>query len=91
MKRGHDRHLETGNESGDIAAGIAAENAVLVLKRNDFDSCGIQEFCRANVVDHHIVANLESDGLRKFVGAAGIGHGDHRGFEVRSGFRDRAM
>ena len=91
MKRRDDRHFEPRQELDDIAAGLAAENSILVLKGDDVEARIVQKFGGLNIFVDHFVVNLKAHGRRIVIGAAGIGHGDDAGLQIRAIERDRPM
>ena len=75
----------------DIVAGLAAENSVFVLERNDVEICIVQELGGTNIIVDHLVADLESHGRRIVIGATGVRHGDDAGLQIRARCCDRPM
>ena len=69
MKRRDDRHFEARQELDDIAAGLATENSVFVLKGDNVETCIVQEFGRPHIVADHLFADLEAHGRWIVIGA----------------------
>ena len=86
-----DRHFESRQELDDIAAGLAAENPVFVLKRNNVESCAVQELGRLDIIADRFVVNLEAHSRRIVIGAVRIRHSDDAGLKIRPGGRDRPV
>ena len=55
-----DRHFEARQELDDIAAGLAAEDSVLVLKADDVEARRVQELGGVNIVVDRFVVDLEA-------------------------------
>ena len=91
VERGHDRHFQARQQLDDIAAGLAAENPVLVLEARDVVAGAVQELGRPHVVTDHVVADLEADGGGIRIATTGVRHGDDAGLEVRPGRGHRPM
>ena len=91
VKRRDDRHFEAREELDDIAAGLAAENSVFVLKADDVEARSVQEFGGADIVVDRLFADLEADARRIVVGLIEDRSLRRRGLETRARRRDRLM
>ena len=91
MQRRDDRHFEARQQFDDVAAGLAAENPVFVLKANNVETRAVQEFGGLDIIADRFVVNFEAHGRRIVIGAVGIRHGDDAGLQIRPGGRNRPM
>ncbi len=91
VQGGDDRHFQAREQIDDIATGVATENSIFMLKRYDIEVGAVQQIRSIRIVGKHVFADFEAHGRRIMIGAAGIGHRDHAGFEIEPGRRDRAM
>ena len=82
MQRCHHGHAEPVEQREDVVAGFAAEDAELVLERDNIVPAVIQNIRRVGIVLDRLVANLEPDLRRIVVRAAVVGHRDDAGFNV---------
>jgi hypothetical protein len=66
-----------------VTAGVAAENAEFMLKRNNLEPAVVQELCRTNIVLRLIVVDLKSNRRRIVIGLAVVGHRDDDRLQIR--------
>ena len=91
MKRRDDRHVKARQQLDDIAAGLPAEDSILVLKANDVKALVVQKLGGLNIFVDRLVMNLKAHGRRIVVAAARVRHGDDAGFQIRAIERNRPM
>ena len=82
VQRRHDRHAQLAQQREDVAAGLAAEDPVLVLHAQDVDGVDVQEVRRAPVRGEVALGDLEADPRRVGVAPAGVVHGQHEAVEL---------
>jgi hypothetical protein len=82
MQRCHHRHAEPVEQREDVIPGFAAEDAELVLERDNIVPAVVQHIRRIGVVLDRLVGNLEPDLCRIVVRAAVVGHRDDAGFDT---------
>ena len=82
MQRRDDRHAQPVEQRENVVAGFAAENAELVLERDNVVLAVVQNICRASVVLDRLVADFKPDLCRIIVRPAVVGHRDDAGFNV---------
>ena len=82
VKSRHDRHAKLAKQREDVAAGLAAEDSVLVLQAQDVDGIDVQEVRRTTVRREVALADLEADPVRVGVTLAGVVHREHEAVEL---------
>ena len=60
MQRRHDRHGQARQQHQDVLAGFAAENAELVLQRDDVEAAGVQEVRGTQIFFELVVLDLQA-------------------------------
>ena len=76
----HDHgHAQRADEIEDVAAVVAAEDAVLVLHRDQAHGTVVHELRGARVIGFHVLPNLELHVRRVLVLARRLGDGEHHG------------
>ena len=83
MQRGDDRHPQVAQQAEDVAAGRAAEDAVLVLEADDVGVGEVQEVGRAEVAVELLLLDLEPDFRRVVVPLGEIVDRHHEAVRTR--------
>ena len=89
VQRRHDRHAQLAQQREDVAARLAAEDAVLVLHAHDVDGVDVQEVRRAPVRRDVALGDLEANPRRVRVTLAGVVHREHEAVDRGELGRDR--
>ncbi len=89
MQRRHDRHAELAEQGEDVAPGLAAEDAVLVLHAHHVDRVDVQEIRGTPVRRDVAFGDLEAHPRRIRVTLAGVVHREHEAIERGELGRDR--
>ena len=79
MQRHDDRHAQGPDEVEDVAAVVAAEDAVLVLHRDQAHGTVVHELRGARIISFHVLPNLELHFRGILVLARRLGDGEHHG------------
>jgi hypothetical protein len=82
VQRGHDRHAQLAQEHEDMAAGLAAEDSVLVLHAQDVDGIDVQEVRGTAVRRDVALADLEANPGRVCVTLARVVHRQREAVEL---------
>jgi hypothetical protein len=82
MQRCHHGHAEPVEQRENVVAGFAAEDAELVLERDNIVPAVIQNIRCVSVVLDRLVADFKPDLCRIVVRPAAVGHRDDAGFDT---------
>jgi hypothetical protein len=90
VQRRHDRHAQLAQEGDQVAAGLAAEDAELVLHRDDVDAVDVQVVGGPPVRRRIGLADLEADARGVAVALARVVHRDDEAVDRRRRVEERA-
>ena len=91
VKGADDRHGQPRKQRQDVTAGVAAENAKLMLEADDLELLCIQELGGARVFVQIRIVDLKPNGGGVLVGVTVIGHGDDGSLDIPPGLRYRLL
>ena len=74
MKRRHNRHIQSRQQRQHVRAGIATENAELMLQRYRIELTTIQDFSSVSVVLQFLIVDLDADDWWVVVGLTAVIH-----------------